>query len=511
MIYMFRKKEAKPKPMRKGKVFITTDRGAILPFPTLQKYRIQKRSKQLKQEKKWAETEGLATRPYDPDSFLTFYESNPIFFSIVNQIAIDVAGLGWKLILKEGMKETEKEKKEIEEFFVSLDIPLRRIFKSVLIDWGIIGYFGIETSRNAGGKVDGLYHIPAYSLWAHTDKIRYCQKRGLKKAWFKKFGEEKDYDNDSGKEGKFDLDTRANEIIFYKTHCPKNEHYGIPNILPAVGSVVSLIGIRDYNLSFFTNYGVPDYFVTLDGEWAEGSAKTIQNFLNTEIKGSENAHKTMVLQVPEGGTATFKPLSVEVKEGSFRFYQQILREDILAAYSMPPYRLGIAIIGKLGGSNIKESTVIYNQSVVEPLQEDLEDIINNKIIEQGLGCHSYKFKFNDMDLRDKDAESKRNNEAIEHGKLTPNEARSLEGLGESYTEGDRFYIGANLIEVGEAELEKRDKEMFMNERLKRIVGKKIRGEKMTDEEEKVLKTEIEKRHKKRDALYGRAGEAEEGN
>lgn len=37
----------------------------------------------------------------------------------------------------------------------------------------------------------------------------------------------------------------------------------------------------------------------------------------------------------------------------------------------------------------------------------------------------------------------------------------------------------------------------MDERLKKIVEKKVRGEKMTDKEKKILKAEIEKRDKNR--------------
>jgi len=457
------------KEVRKGHVFVTTDQGTILPFPSLKKFEIKKASKQIEEEKKWMETEGLAARPYPPDSYLILYESNPIFFATVNQIAMDVAGIGWRLVLKEGAKENKKEQELIEEF---LHRPnergdsLRKICKSLLVDWGTQGYFALEVVRNNGGKVSEIYHVPAYTLWVHTEREKFRQKRGVsKKVWFKQFGLEENFSSKSGEKGEYGLEDRANELIFCKTNYPKNDYYGVPNVLPAVGSVLGLIGIRDFNLSFFTNYGVPAYLVTLTGEWEDDAQGMITKFLNTEVKGSENAHKTLVLQTPEGGTATFKPLSVDVKEGSFRVYQQVLREDVLAAYSMPAYRIGINIVGKLGGSNIQESTVIYNQSVVEPLQEDLEDIINNQLIEQGLDCHSYLFKFNDMDLRDLEAEVNRYNSLIEHGAMTPNEARNRLDLGEPYSGGDRFYMSSTLVEIGEAELEKRDKEQikFMGE------------------------------------------------
>lgn len=468
------------KEVKKGRVFVGTDRGFILPFSELRKHEIRKSSKQIKEEKIWLTESGLASRPYPPESFLALYESNAIFWSTVKQIATDVAGLGWRLVLREGKKENDAEKKVLNDFLSkpSESLSLRKICERLIIDRGVIGYAGMEVTRNGAGKIDGLHHVPAYTLWVHTDKEKFCQKRGMKKVWFKEFGLKKNFHLEEGTEGQYDEEKRANELIYLMNYYPPNDYYGAPNILPAVGSVIGLIGIRDYNLAFFTNYGVPAYLVLLTGEWDENAEKVIKKHLDTEIKTSENAHKTMVFQVPEGGTVTFKPLSVDIKEGSFRVYQQVLREDILAAYSMPLYRIGITVVGKLGGSTALEATRTYNQSVVEPLQEDLEDIFNSKIIEEGLGCHSYRFKFNDMDLRDQDAEAKRNNEAIEHGKMTPNEARNLEDLGEPYTEGDRFYMDARLAEIGAAELEKRDKEQmkFMAE-LKKVKKelKKMKG------------------------------------
>ena len=469
------------KEVKKGKVYVATDRGFVLPYSELTKHEIKKSSKQIKEERTWLTQSGLEGRPYPPESFLMLYESNAIFWATVKQIATDVAGLGWKLVLKEGKKENEAEKKVLDDFFSkpSEDLSLRKICERIIIDWGVIGYAGMEITRNGANKVDGLHHVRAHTLWVHTSKKKFCQKRGMKQAWFKQFGLEENFHLETGKEGEYEEKERANELIYLINYYPRNDYYGIPNILPAVGSVLGLIGIRDYNLAFFTNYGVPAYMVLLSGEWDEKAEEVIKKHLDTEVKGSTNAHKTMVFQVPEGGSVTFKPLSVEIKEGSFRVYQQVLREDILAAYSMPPYRIGINIVGKLGGTNIGESTVIYNQSVVEPLQEDLEDIFNSRIIEEGLECHSYKFKFNDMDLRDIDAEAKRNNESIAHGKMTPNEARNLEDIGKSYPGGDRFFMGANLIEIGEADLEKRDKEqmkfMAEQEKVKKEIKKVKEG------------------------------------
>ena len=248
-------------------------------------------------------------------------------------------------------------------------------------------------------------------------------------------------------------------MIYYKRYYPRSDYYGAPPILSAVGSLVGLIGIRDYNLSFFENYGVPAALITLIGDWKAGSAKKIKNFLDNEIRGSENAHRTMVFQLPdENAKFQWQQLSVDIKEGSFRLYRESLVEDILIAYHMPGERIGVRPrVGKLGGGSItEEATKIYIESVVEPYQTDMENIVNSKIIEEGLNCHKYIFKLNTLDVRNIDAEGSRYIKYIEHAMMTPNQARNKLGLGKTYFGGDNYYMKSGLEVVGEEELEKRE-------------------------------------------------------
>jgi len=434
---------------KKGKVFVQTSKG-VYPYSILQKAEIKKSSKQLKKTEKWMTINELVPPPYSPDSFLLLYESNSIFWRCVNQLAIDVAGLGWKLQIREGKKENETELEKIKGL---LDTPnpedsFRTILKQLLVDWGSIGWFGLEVVRNNKGEIAEIYHVPAHTLRVHTSKEKFCQTRNNKKVWFKKFGLDKNFSSKDGKEGKFTLDTRANELIYYKNFYPKSDYYGVPNIISAVGDVIGLIGLRDYNLAFFENYGMPSAIIILEGEWDEGSDKEIMEFLNTEFKGTGNAHRTLVVSQPEHCKFTYIPLGTEVKEASFRLYEQVRRDDILIAYSMPPERIGIRVVGKLGGNVAEEATQIYVQSVVEPLQTDIEEIINQKLLQSEI----YEFKFENIDLRDLEALVKRQGYMIEHGMKTPNEARNELGY-KPYPEGDKFYILSSLIEVGEPEEE----------------------------------------------------------
>ncbi|KKN28929.1 hypothetical protein LCGC14_0849270 [marine sediment metagenome] len=430
---------------KKGSVYIQTSKG-VYPFSILKNAEIKSSSKQLKQDSKWMTENDLIPPPYSPEVLLTLYESNSIFWRCVNQLAIDVAGLGWSLQLQEGKKENKVELDKLHALLWSPnpDDALRTILKQLLIDWGSMGWFGLEVVRNNKNEIAEFYHVPAHTLRVHKSKEKYCQIRDTKKVWFKKFGLEKNISPKDGKEGTFDIKTRANELIFYKNFYPKSDYYGVPNGISAVGDILGLIGLRDYNLAFFENYGVPAAIIVLEGEWDTGSDKKVSEFLNTELKGVDNAHRTLVVSQPEHCTFKYTPLGKDVKEGSFRLYEQTRRDDILIAYSMPPERVGVRVTGSLGGNVAVEATRIYVQGVVEPLQADLEDIINNKLLQS----ENYEFKFENIDLRDYDALVKQYGYQIERAMLTPNEARNELGR-KPYAEGDKFYMMSNLIEAGE--------------------------------------------------------------
>ena len=437
------------KKTKKGKVFVHTSKS-VYPYEMLQKAE-KSGSKQLPEVAEWMTENDLIPTPYPPLALLTLYESNPIFFRCVNQLAIDVAGLGWDFKLKEGAKESETELNRLKDFVKNLnpDDSFRTLLKMLLIDWGTIGYFGIEVQRNNKGDVAQIHHVPAHTLRVHKSKEKYAQIRNQEKVWFKKFGLE---GNIAAKDGKksssSSVKDRANELIFYRNYYPKSDYYGVTNAISAIGDVVGLIGLRDYNLAFFENYGIPAGLIILEGDWEDGSEDIIKDFLEKQTKGAENAHRTMVVSQPKGVDIeckfTYEKLGVEVKEGSFRLYEQGRRDNVMVAFSMPPERVGIRIVGKLGGNVAEEATQIYVSGVVEPLQLDLEEIINEKLLQSEI----YELKFKNIDLRDYDKLIDRLVKEVGLAIKTPNEARNELGL-EPYEGGDKFYVPSTLIDAGE--------------------------------------------------------------
>lgn len=445
------------------KQFVRTTKG-IYPVSVLKKAELKKSSKQLKKELSFG-VKSLMTPPYNPYTFLELSESCSIFQSCVEQIAEDVVGNGYTLELDEGQEENAETKAEYERIKKLLDHAnpketLREVLNKAIVDYGTVGWFGIEVvdSKDTNTKeveIAELYHLPAHTLRVHKDEGKYCQLRNDKKMWFKDIMSEDDIDEKSGEEiSGEDSDNKANSLIFFKRYYAKSTYYGVPNIITALGSVIGLLGIRDYNLAFFENYGVPVALITCEGDWEEGSAKKIRDWLDDEVRGSSNAHKTMVFETPEGTKFTYVPLAVEQKEGSFKVYQQGLKDDILIAYRMPGERIGVKIVGPLGGNIATEATKIYAESVVEPLQTKFQNLINMVVLEKGLNCQYYKYKFNKLDTRDIKALTERCNTLLEHGAMTPNQIRKEMNLGQRYDGGDSYYMKTGMLEIGEEQIQK---------------------------------------------------------
>jgi len=435
---------------KQGKVFTYTytKKGELVPANTLLRP-IKKQSKQKSEEHTWELEDGLVEPPY-PINVLMLLFQNSIYASTVRQIAKDVAGQGWDIVPKEEGKENEAEFQRVKEHIdnISPEVSLRNLFENLIIDWGHIGYFGIEVGRNPKGEPSEIYRCPAHTLRIHKSKNKFCQKRETNKVWFKKYGYEKDIAQSSGKEGRFSYQKRGNELIYYKNFYPYSDFYGVPNIISAVPELLEYQSIKSYNSNFFDNYGVPEAIVKLEGDWEDGTEEKITRFIDEEIRGTENAHRTMVMHPAEGCKFEWIPLQkTEKKESSFLNQQKMDRDNILIAYSMPPERIGIRVVGPLGGNVTEEANKIYFEKVVCPLQNDLAEIINLLISEIS---DNYKFQFHQADIRNKKELTEQHTEQIEHGIKTPNEARKELGL-KGYPEGDKFYIASNLIEVGEKE------------------------------------------------------------
>jgi len=446
--------------------FLKTSRG-IFPTSVLKTAaKGEKGSRQVEPSKRFLRADSLVPFPFSVKELLELQANCSYFANCTRTVAQDVAGSGFVFESKDPKKKLpDKIKADLEAFFTGVNAQNETpaaILERAIDDLMSIGWAGIEVARegdNPSGPPVAIFHIPAHTLYFHDSETKYCQVRGQAKAWFKPFGATYDIDCKTGKEGgEIPADRRANEVIFTRRYSRLSDLYGEPPILPGVGAVMGMIGVRDYNLSFFENYGVPACLITIEGRWEEGTADAILKFMSEEIRGTENAHRTMVLEVPDEGKVEMVPLSTEIKEGSFRLIRKDHRDEILAAYKMPPYRIGIAEVGALGGSTAPESTKIYNSAMIAPLKRDLAAMLTATLIRDGMGFDDAVMKFQPMDLRNLDAAVERWSKLFAMGVINAEYiAQALGDVPTGEPHMKTYYVSNQYVEAGEAlPTEKRD-------------------------------------------------------
>jgi len=296
-------------------------------------------------------------------------------------------------------------------------------------DYESIGWGVVESGRKTTGEIDGLWHVPSHTVRAHSDGIRYAQKRGHKLTWFKRFGVKGDVNAQTGEwvPGGLSPEVRGNELIVIKNYSPISAHYGLPDHIPALGAFAGWSAQQAFNVRFFDNQAVPSMAVIVEGaDLSPEVEATIYDHFE-RIKGDPS--RTIVIPVPgvQGVSEMYQPkirferLSTEIKDASFRMYRQDIALETCIAHGVPPYRIGWPIVGSLGGSTAEEMTKIYNDSIVQPRQETVEQRFNRALLgPNGLKISSWRLKVNELDVRNEMADLERSEKMYSLGVLTPN-------------------------------------------------------------------------------------------
>ncbi|WP_373896373.1 phage portal protein [Virgibacillus sp. CBA3643] len=404
-------------------------------------------------------TGGLIAPLYNPEALAELLEINTFHYRAVKTKARDTAGLGWFLEPKEGMeKPNEQQKDKAIEFLDKPhpDMILSEIIEQAMVDFEAIGDGYFEVIRE-GDEIVGISHIPTHTMRAHADMERFQQQRGAQRVWFKKVGLEKDVHMDSGEVtelGGVPEAKRASEVIHIRNYTSRSDYYGMPDAMPALGAIIGDRERQEYNISFFDNHAIPAYAVTVSGaELDEETERQIQKFFQQDAKKSN--HSTLVLTAKkdendyseEPVEFKFEALSTDTKDASFQMFRKDNRDEILSAHGVPPYRAGITVEGQLGGSSASEATEIYKQSIVNPKQEMLENLINRHVLQEGLEVTDWVFKFKRLDTRDLDKEIDRMVKLFGLAVYSPN--MILEKLGEETVDDpnmDKHFIGGQPID-----------------------------------------------------------------
>lgn len=398
-----------------------------------------------------SETGKVIEPPYDLLSLTLLLENNTELNQCIEVMEVNIDSFGHRFVSRlknkpgldvpeETLNAVNKEKVFLENFFTYCTresfVKFRRKLRK---DLEITGVCFFEVVRSATGKIQKFVHLPSYQMrLGRMDKeftetkrpiyelqedgsvkiiqldefVRfrtYVQSRNIRRQnldvitgdqirWYKEFGDERIYDNVTGKvDPNTPPEKRANELIYMDLYSARSP-YGLPRF---IGNLLSIFGDRaaeEINYVTFKNNNIPSMVVLCsNGQLTEGSFSAIESFIESQIQGSDNYSKFLVLEAEgteegeDGGQAKIevKPLvSEQHKDALFQKYSMNNKDNVRRAFRIPPIFLGQA--EEYNKATADTSRRLGDEQVFAPERQEFDEMINRFILpELGITYHKY--------------------------------------------------------------------------------------------------------------------------
>lgn len=423
-------------------------------------------SQQLQSEHFAGARGGAITPPFSPQKLATLIELNTTHAKAGFSKARNVAGFGFEIVPHPEVDDPDdSQRKTAEDFWFGTDSEWQvgpsdseratasAVATMAWADFEIIGWSALEVLTQTDGTPVGLSYIPAPSIRVRKDSpgfvqlksgnLRYFGNFGDRYAGFGDDGDGRTFvDAETGESGPSVAGDVANEIIWKRNHTPFVEHYGTPDIVPAIADVQGAGEARSFNLDFFSNNTVPRMAVLVEGgELTEDARDDIRKVFNGM---KDEGHRTAILEVQkllddpsqvslaedsDEVRIKIEPLTVGVEEdAAFLDYQHHTEHEILKAHDVPPVEAGTVESGAFS-TDAEQQRKGYIETVIQPKQEGFAELFY-ETIHKALGVTDWivEFQTQGYDTRLSDAEVAKTKAEAAGGMEKVDERRGWLGL-----------------------------------------------------------------------------------
>lgn len=378
--------------------------------------------------------------PYKMESLVVLAEALPAHGAALAQKVVDVVADGPKFVATSAST-TEEDLVAVVEWFESLTgefTPLE-IITAVQDDYETLGWGMFEAVRDMKGIVRRIYHVPAQTIRAHRDNVRLAQMRMGQVVWFKKWGNEDQFNFATGNKASANTgwEKLASELLVFRSPNRRSSWYGVPKYVTALGHIAMAIAARDYNVLFFENAREPRHLIVVTGleEDVEGIIDDIAEQLSLQYK---DPHRNVLL--PVTGDADIKIEKMGYQQNDMHYAKLIdtAENSILLAHRIPPDRLGLSKRGFLGGNVASVLNKIYRDGVVSPAQQLLESRLTRFIqteYEKASGKKlDFRVDFERLDVSDEASKTTTVSLLVKNNMISINEGR----MALNYPHDDRY-------------------------------------------------------------------------
>jgi len=414
-------------------------------------------SQQL-QEETFSKTRGGAISPtFSPTRLAKLLEFNTTHAKAVFAKARNTAGYGLEIVPHPEVEGPEESQRDVaDEFWFAGESdwqvgPLESeqatpsdVLEMAWADYEAIGWLAIEALVSRDGTPTGLAYIPAPTIRKRDDSPGFVQERDGKLRYFGSFGDRYGDDRvfvdaESGESGSSVDGTVANEIIWKRNHTPFVDHYGTPDVIPAIPNIMGDKEARSFNIEFFENSAVPKLAITVEGgRLTEESRESIRELFHGKLK-DEN-HRTAILEVEElvdtkpgdfgleegaNVSVDIEPLTVGLDEdASFLEYHDWNEHELLKAHEVPPIEAGRIESGAFS-TDAQAQRKSFVETTIRPKQDAFAELLYETVHEAlGVTDYTIRFQTRGVDTSLTDAEVARTRIQASMGMMTVNEARA---------------------------------------------------------------------------------------
>ncbi len=384
---------------------------------------------------------------FDPATLCTFSYNSDAISQCVETLIVNVDYTGHSFKFRAPLDKPDQnpstadmvDRKRLESLFQRPNphSTFRSLRAELRIDKSYIGNRGIEVVRNVAGEIVELYRIPmkwvrmtkphpepvevTYAVrlddgeWEEKTTVtrfrRFVQQVGNRKVWFKAFGDPRSLNKESGQFAPagtlWPIDKAASELLF-DCYPSNNSVYGEA---PWVSEIVNIVGsklAKDVNYLYFDNKGVPQFAILVSGgylptgESGEDPVAKIQEYIENNIKGVENFHKTMILQAAPytvedaAGGEKAGQVRIQIVPLAQYFQQDALFQEYIknnSAAVLRKWRIAPALVGATDDytrASVKEAKTISEQQVFSPLRLSDDEMFNQIVL--AMGIRSWAFE-----------------------------------------------------------------------------------------------------------------------
>lgn len=342
------------------------------------------------------------------------------------------------------IKKAKQEKVKLINFFTYATSESFVLFRRKLRrDLETTGNAYFEVIRNDAGIIQGFTHLPSYQMRlgkVEQDQVEaerkilelqidgsvkvkkqkvirrfrtYVQSRsihqgrtqssitGHKVVWFKEFGDNRLYSKKDGKVRKrLAAEDRATEVVHLRLYSPRSP-YGLPRY---IGNLLSIFGDRaaeEINWITFKNNNIPSMLLMVsNGQLTEGTIKRIESFVESQIQGSDNYSKFLIVEAEaaeaeegeDGGQVKIeaKPLTEsQHHDALFQNYSENNQDKIRRAFRLPPIFVGRA--KDYTRATAESSRRLADEQIFKPERDEFDEVMNRYIFpEMDVIYHKYK-------------------------------------------------------------------------------------------------------------------------